>query len=109
MSPLILYSVLKKNCLTLSQVSSAATILTGKREAQWYRVFNKRREARVATMANILGQLRNIKMIGLSTALSNYLQKQRKSEVDALLKERSLRMMEFSFSKSILWRWLLGY
>ncbi|KAM3439952.1 hypothetical protein MY4824_002459 [Beauveria thailandica] len=72
------------------------SFLSGKQELHRRNLVTERRKSRVALTSSILKQLQSIKMMGLGPALAMYLNRQRRSEVDALLDERGSRMQEFS-------------
>ncbi|EJP67793.1 ABC transporter [Beauveria bassiana ARSEF 2860] len=61
------------------------SFLSGKQESHRRNLVTERRKSRVALTSSILKQLQSIKMMGLGPALAMYLNRQRKSEVDALL------------------------
>ena len=61
--------------------------------------WNGKVETRVAATSNVLAQLKSIKMSGLSSVLSDFLQNLREEEIQASLKERYTRIMLHALCK----------
>lgn len=62
-------------------------------------VWNAKVETRVAATSNILAQLKSIKAMGLTGAISNYLEKKRLDEIDTSMIERNSRIMNYGICK----------
>lgn len=64
-------------------------------------VWNAKVETRVAATSNILAQLKSIKAMGLTDAISNYLEEKRLDEIDTSMIERNSRIMNYGICKPI--------
>ncbi len=62
-------------------------------------VWNEKIQSRVASTSNILAQLKSIKAMGLTTAISKFLQDKRLSEIETSMKERNARIFIFAICK----------
>lgn len=71
------------------------TYLVTKRMASARTVWNAKVETRVAATSNILAQLKSIKAMGLTDAISTYLQEKRLDEIDTSMMERNARVMNY--------------
>ncbi|OAA51141.1 Vacuolar metal resistance and drug detoxification protein [Beauveria brongniartii RCEF 3172] len=58
-------------------------------------IWNEKVETRVAATSNVLAQLKSIKAMGLTEAMSTYLQEKRIDELATSLKERNCRVMNY--------------
>jgi ABC-type bacteriocin/lantibiotic exporter with double-glycine peptidase domain len=61
--------------------------------------WNEKVQTRVGATSNVLAQLKSIKMSGLSSVLSEFLQRLREEEIKASLKERRTRVMLHALCK----------
>ncbi|KAM3457637.1 hypothetical protein NHJ6243_007726 [Beauveria neobassiana] len=101
----ILYMFVDVACFLIFIPSILATISTyysaknmAKARGQW----NTKISDRVQATSTVLNQLKDIKAMGLSHSISDYLQKERKEEVIVSLRERRSRVIMFATYKLLL-------
>lgn len=61
--------------------------------------WNEKIQSRVASTSNVLAQLKSIKAMGLTTAISKFLQEKRLSEINTSMAERNARIFIFAICK----------
>lgn len=62
-------------------------------------VWNEKIQSRVVSTSNVLAQLKNIKAMGLNTAISKFLQEKPLSETGTSMSERNARIFIFAICK----------
>ncbi len=80
-------------------VASVATYYTSKKMQGARTVWNEKIQSRVASTSNVLAQLKSIKAMGLTTAISKFLQEKRLSEINTSMTERNARIFIFAICK----------
>ncbi|KAM3452690.1 hypothetical protein NHJ6243_009310 [Beauveria neobassiana] len=76
-------------------VTALGAYIVTKNMASARTIWNQKVETRVAATSNILAQLKSIKAMGLTEAMSTYLQEKRVDELATSLKERNCRVMNY--------------
>ncbi|TQV93041.1 Vacuolar metal resistance and drug detoxification protein [Cordyceps javanica] len=79
------------------KVTFIGSILTGKKISGARAAWNAETEKRVAATSNMLAQLKSVKSMGLSGALSKYIEHKREVEIATSLRERYSLLWVFSF------------
>lgn len=81
------------------KVAATGTYLVTKKMARARTKWNTKIEYRVAATSNILAQLKSIKAMGLSDAMTIYLQNKRLDEIETSMQERNSRVMNYAICK----------
>ncbi|OAA64056.1 Vacuolar metal resistance and drug detoxification protein [Cordyceps fumosorosea ARSEF 2679] len=95
----VLYQFVGAACFLIfipTIIASVATYYTSKKMQGARTIWNEKIQSRVASTSNILAQLKSIKAMGLTTAISNFLQGKRQSEIDTSMSERNARVFIFA-------------
>ncbi|XWW93222.1 hypothetical protein V2A60_001154 [Cordyceps javanica] len=95
----VLYKFVGAACFLIfipTIIASVATYYTSKKMQGARTVWNEKIQSRVASTSNILAQLKSIKAMGLTTAISNFLQEKRLSEIETSMNERNARIFIFA-------------
>ncbi|KAM3536194.1 hypothetical protein MY4038_000660 [Beauveria bassiana] len=93
-----LYTFVGYACFLLfipSCITALGAYIVTKNMASARTIWNQKVETRVAATSNILAQLKSIKAMGLTEAMSTYLQEKRVDELASSLKERNCRVMNY--------------
>ncbi|KAM0664858.1 hypothetical protein ACQRIU_006716 [Beauveria bassiana] len=76
-----------------SSIAAMGTYMVTKKMASARTAWNTKVETRVAATSNFLAQLKSIKAMGLTDAISTYLQEKRLDEIETSMIERNCRIM----------------
>ncbi|KAJ3494698.1 hypothetical protein NLG97_g3915 [Lecanicillium saksenae] len=93
-----LYTFVGYACFLLfipSSIAAIGTYVVTKKMAHARTVWNAKTENRVAATSNVLAQLKSIKAMGLTEAMSAMLQEKRLDEIETSMIERNARVMIF--------------
>ncbi|KAM3547048.1 hypothetical protein ARSEF1564_000089 [Beauveria bassiana] len=93
-----LYTFVGYACFLLfipSCITALGAYIVTKNMASARTIWNQKVETRVAATSNILAQFKSIKAMGLTEAMSTYLQEKRVDELASSLKERNCRVMNY--------------
>ncbi|KAJ6785356.1 hypothetical protein PWT90_03231 [Aphanocladium album] len=95
----ILYQFIGAACFLVfipSLVAAIATFYTAKAMTKYRGEWNEKISSRIQATSALLKQLKDIKAMGLSHSLSEYLQQKRTDEIKTSLKERRTRIVMFA-------------